>query len=280
MGLFPIIEVNEADMAKKNNGAVASGLSGLDSMIGGFNCGELAIVGGRPAMGTTAFLNTIINNGIVEPEKKISALCVQPGLSVLEARTRLDCLRARVDLNSVASWCITNDELCRLKKADEQIFNAPTVHLCDWPAMKQLFRIRKEAIRVSKECELRVIAVDYLQSMIMAPCSEDAAKICAGLKGLAKRLNVAVILLSRVPRTVERRTDRIPRLSDLEVYGDIEKYADKILFIYREEYYTPTGENKGSAKIVIAKNKGGQTGSVDVSFMRSYLRFDNAPYRS
>ena len=259
---------------------IKSGLTKLDEMIGGFKVGELAIIAGRPSMGKTALLYTIINNGAVEVKENPYVVCFQPNLSAFETRFLLDCLHARVNPLKASRWGITKDEFGRLKKAHKKIFYDPiVVSIYDWPAVKLLSRMRKEVINLHKKTNLKVIAIDHLQSIksdLRSPLShKDTARICASLKRLAEQLNIAVILLSQLPRAVERRRPQIPRLSDLKEYGEIEKYADKILFLYREEYYVPTDTNKGLAKIIVAKNRSGHVGIVDVKFIRKYLRFDN-----
>ena len=262
----------------KSKIVIKTGLTKLDEMIGGFKGGELAVIAGRPSMGKTAFLHTIINNGAVEAKEKPYVLCFQPDLSRIETNLRLDCINARVDIYKASQWQVTKDEFRRLKESHKKIFYESAIWICNM-YIKTLFSIRKEAMYLDKRRSLKVMAIDYLQLLTSDSKRSlnrtDTTRLCASLKRLAKQLNVAVILLSQLPRTVERRRPQIPRLSDLEKYGEVEKYADKILFIYREEYYIPTDTNKGVAKIIVAKNQGGQVGTVDVRFIRSYLRFDN-----
>lgn len=265
-------------MKKKSRIVVRTGLTKLDAIISGFRGGELAVIAGRPSMGTSALLYTILNNGVVETKEKPCVVCFQPELSMLETKLRFDCINARVDILKATQWRITKDELHRLEEAHKKIF--PMVFIYDWPAVKLLSRIRKEAINLNRKCHLKVIAIDYLRlirsEFKRPPSHKDTTRICASLKRLAKQLNVAIILLSRVPRTVERRRPQIPKLLDLKKYGEVEKYADKVLFIYREEYYGPTDGNKGVAKIIVAKNLGGHVGMAGVKFTRRYLCFDNA----
>ena len=264
---------------KKNKVVLKTGLTKLDAMIGGFKAGELTVIAGRPSMGKSAFLYTIINNGAVEVKKRPYVVCFQPDSSTIETRFRLDCLNTRVDLYEASRWRVTNDEFRRLKRAHKKIFDELKIWMCNM-GIKTLCRIRKAAMDLYKTRHLKVIAIDYLQLLMSdsgRPLSrKDATKLCASLKKLAKQLNIVIILLSQVPRAIERRKPQIPILSDLKKYGEIEKYADKILFIYREEYYNPTDENEGAAKIIVAKNRDGQVGIMDVKFTRKCLRFDNA----
>jgi len=265
-------------MEKKNRIVLKTGLTKLDAIITGFRGGELTIIAGRPSMGKSALLHTIINNGAVEVKERPYVVCFQPDLSRLETSLRLDCINARVDIRKATQWQVTKDEFRRLKKSHKKIFDESAIWICNM-YIKTLSRIHKEAMDLDKRRSLKVIAIDYLQlltSNSRRPLNrKDTTRLCASLKRLAKQLNVAIILLSQLPRTVERRRPQIPRLSDLKKYGEVEKYSDKILFIYREEYYGPTDENKGIAKIIIAKNQGGHVGMVDIRFIRSYLRFDN-----
>jgi replicative DNA helicase len=192
---------------------------------------------------------------------------------------RMLCSEARVDLKRVRTGQIRQEEFTALAHAASRLSAAP-IYIDDTPALTVL-ELRAKARRLSRDpnSHLKMIMVDYLQLMRSSEGKDsreqEISEISRSLKALAKELNVPVIALSQLNRQVESRSPPKPRLSDLRESGAIEQDADVIAFIYREEAYDEDTDRKGIAEIIVAKQRNGPIGSVDLAFLREYTRFEN-----
>src|SRR5450631_2988498 len=185
----------------------------------------------------------------------------------------------RLDQQKIRTGRLTNDDWERLSAALGKLNDAP-IHIDETPALNAL-ELRARARRLSRQYggKLGAIIVDYLQLMEAVGDGENRAteisEISRSLKALAKELKVPVMALSQLNRSLEQRTDKRPMMSDLRESGAIEQDADIIMFIYRDEVYNPDTAEKGKAEIIIAKQRNGPIGTIDLTFLGQYTRFEN-----
>ncbi|WP_151446498.1 replicative DNA helicase [Lacisediminimonas profundi] len=255
---------------------VPTGFVDLDRMTSGLQPGDLVIVAGRPSMGKTAFSlnigeNVAIDNGLPVAVFSMEMGGTQLAMRMLGSVGRLDQSRLRVGKLSDEDWP-------RLTHAIQKM-NDAQLYIDETPALSSI-ELRARARRLSRQCgKLGLIIVDYLQLMSANSAGENRAteisEISRGLKGLAKELHCPVIALSQLNRSLEQRTDKRPVMSDLRESGAIEQDADVILFIYRDEVYNPDSPDKGTAEIIIGKQRNGPIGRVRLTFLGQYTKFDN-----
>ena len=192
---------------------------------------------------------------------------------------RMLCSEARVDLSKVRTGHLSDREFRELAEAAGRLSYAP-IYVDDTPAMS-VVELRAKARRLHRDpaAKLKLIVVDYLQLMRSSEGKDsreqEISEISRSLKALAKELQVPVIALSQLNRQVESRSPAVPRLSDLRESGAIEQDADVIMFIYRDDVYNEDSDRKGTADIIIAKQRNGPIGKVELAFLRQYTRFEN-----
>jgi len=256
---------------------VPTGYQDLDKITAGLQPSELIIVAGRPGMGKTAFaLNIAANAAYTGVGAAIFSLEMAKEQLVL----RMLCSEARVNSSKVRSGYLGERDFPQLAKAAGRLHEAP-IYIDDTPAISVL-ELRAKARRLLRDRSKKVglIVVDYLQLMRgMGNANnreQEISEISRSLKALAKELNVPVIALSQLNRKVEDRTGRKPQMSDLRESGAIEQDADVIMFIYREELYDKTNEDvKGKAEVIVEKQRNGPTGTITLTFLGEYTRFEN-----
>jgi replicative DNA helicase len=258
---------------------VPSGFIELDRMTAGLQPGDLIIVAGRPSMGKTAFALNIAEHVALHPTVRLPVAVFsmemsssQLAMRMLSSMAKLDQSRLRTGRLNDEEWGRLTDEIGRL--------NETQIHVDETAALNAL-ELRARARRMKREYgKLGLVVVDYLQLMSASSQGENRAteisEISRSLKALAKELDVPVIALSQLSRAVEQRNDRRPMMSDLRESGAIEQDADVILFIYREEVYSPDKEEaKGRAEVIIGKQRNGPIGRIDLTFLGRYTRFAN-----
>ena len=253
-----------------------TGFADLDKMTSGMHGGELIIVAGRPSMGKTALSMNIGEYVAVEYGLPVAVFSMEmPGtqlaMRMLGSVGRLDQHRMRTGRLSDEDWPKLTHAMQKMSEA--QIFIDETAGL-------NPMELRSRARRLSRQCgQLGLIIVDYLQLMSSSSTGENRAteisEISRSLKGLAKELNVPVIALSQLNRGLEQRPNKRPVMSDLRESGAIEQDADVILFIYRDEVYNPDTQDKGMAELIIGKQRNGPIGTVRLTFLGQYTKFDN-----
>jgi len=262
----------------RNKGAVRglkTGYRDLDNMTAGLQRSDLIILAARPAMGKTGFATNLAYN--VATLNKQAVLFFSLEMSKEQLIDRM-----LADVSGVDSWKIrtgnlSDDDFAKLSEASGELAEAP-IFIDDTPGMTVL-EMRTKARRAAHQGPLGLVIVDYLQLMQSTNARSDGnrvqevSEISRGLKLLARELNVPVIALSQLSRTVEARTPQIPQLADLRESGSIEQDADIVFFIYREEYYNPDTERKNIADIIIAKHRNGPTGKVELYFQADRIRF-------
>lgn len=251
-----------------------TGFTELDELLTGLHAAELLILAARPSVGKTALALNMLNH-IVLKEKK-PALFFSLEMPAEQLASRLLCIESLVDSQKVRVGHISSDELQKLITAGEKLKNAP-VYIDDTPAIT-IFEIRAKARRLAQKEPLGLIVVDYLQlisSDSRADRQNQISEISRGLKMIARELSVPVLALSQLSRAVESRTDQRPQLSDLRESGAIEQDADVVMFIYREDRVKkdPTPEKKGVAEIMIAKQRNGPIGNIELMFWDKYTKF-------
>ncbi len=259
---------------------VETGYYRLDDMTGGLQPGDLIIVAARPSMGKTTFSLNMALNACTGTNARI--LFVSLEMSEEQIAQNLLCAKAEVDANKVRKGQLTDRDWSKLQDAAGRLHQSP-FYIDATPALTPM-QIRTKARRMKKRLGgLELVVVDYLQMVASPPRAENRQQeisvISRSLKELAREIHCPVIALSQLNRSVDSREDHRPRLSDLRESGAIEQDADVIMFLYREDYYkgevVPSGEGS-MTEVIIAKQRNGPTGKVDVLFFPNRLRFTNA----
>ncbi|HVF55587.1 MAG TPA: replicative DNA helicase [Pyrinomonadaceae bacterium] len=256
---------------------LTTGFRDLDEKTSGLQPADLVIVAARPSMGKTAFCLNLARNSAVEGGAVVGIFSLEMSKESLVMRMLSS--EARVDAHRFRNGYLARDEWARLAGALGTLSEAK-IFVDDTPGISVL-EMRAKARRLAAEQRrLDLIIVDYLQLMSGSSRraesrQQEVSQISRELKGLAKELNVPLIALSQLSRAAESRTDHRPQLSDLRESGAIEQDADVVSFIYREEYYNETEENKNTAELIIAKQRNGPTGTVHLAFLKEITRFED-----
>lgn len=255
---------------------VASGLVDLDNMTSGFQKGELIIVAGRPGMGKTALALSMGRNAAVMDQVGVGMFSLE--MANHQLAMRLLCAEGRVDSHLVRTGKLPKSQMKNLSIASGNLAEAP-IYLDDTAGMSVL-EVRAKARRLKAEKDIGLIIVDYLQLMTgpkgVESRQQEISHISRSLKNLAKEIEVPVVALSQLSRAVESRTDRRPQLSDLRESGAIEQDADVVMFLYRPWIYSQEDEDKGKAQVMVAKQRNGPTGNINVTFIDRFARFENS----
>jgi len=267
-----------------DSGGAESGFTQFDEMTGGLHSGELIILAARPSMGKTALAMNIGEH--VSINQKLPVLFVSLEMSGIELADRMLCSLARVNGHRLRNGTISTDDRERLVRKANEISQAP-LFVDDSPS-RTVSEIAAAARRIKRrEGELGMIVIDYLQLIepdnSRDPRQEQVAKIARRLKGIARELSVPLLCLSQLNRQAEDSKDHRPRLSHLRESGAIEQDADVVMFVHREEYYHRGDEKAqfaGQAEIIIAKQRNGPIGDVELTWEADFTRFsDRAPER-
>src|SRR5574341_151355 len=258
---------------------VPTGFVDLDRKTAGLQPGDLIIVAGRPSMGKTAFALNIAEHVALHPTLRLPVAIFSMEMGASQLAMRMLSSIAKIDQHKLRTGRITNEEWPHLTEAIGKL-NDAFIHVDETAALNAL-ELRARARRMKREySKLGLVIVDYLQLMSASSQGENRAteisEISRSLKALAKELEVPVVALSQLSRAVEQRNDRRPLMSDLRESGAIEQDADVILFIYRDEVYSPEREEaKGKAEVIIGKQRNGPIGKVELAFLGQYTRFGN-----
>lgn len=263
---------------------IPTGFTDLDRMTSGLHGGDLIIVAGRPSMGKTAFSINIAENVALDTGLPVAVFSMEMGATQLA--TRMIGSVGRLDQHRMRTGRLEDEDWEKLTTALGRLNEAPI--FIDEGAGLSSFDVRARARRLHRQTgKLGLIVVDYLQLMA-APAgtrtenrATEISEISRSLKALAKELDVPVVALSQLNRGLEQRPDKRPVMSDLRESGAIEQDADLILFIYRDEVYNPDSEDKGTAEIIVGKQRNGPIGRVRLTFIGQHTRFEdfaNADY--
>ena len=270
--------VEQIDHLFETKGAVsgvATGFNDLDKKTTGFQAGDLVIVAGRPAMGKTTFAMNVAETAAISGGMPVAVFSMEmPGEQLA---MRLISSLGRIDQHHIRTGELTDEDWPRITSSISML-SETKLFIDDTPAMSPS-EIRARARRIKREHGLGLVVIDYLQLMQIAGGSENRAteisEISRSLKALAKELAIPVIALSQLNRGLEQRPDKRPVMSDLRESGAIEQDADIILFVYRDEVYNEDSPDKGTAEIIIGKQRNGPIGKVRLTFHGKYTRFDN-----
>ncbi len=256
---------------------IPSGFIEFDELTTGFQPSEFIVVAGRPAMGKTAFCMNIAQ--YVSINKNVPVAIFSLEMSKSQLVQRMLCSEARIDAHNLRRGRLAEKDWGLLSAAAGRLASAP-IFIDDSPGISCL-EIKAKARRLKAQHSLGLVIIDYLQLIQGTTRAEsrqqEISDISRSLKGLARELNIPVIAVSQLSRDVEKRPglEKRPRLSDLRESGAIEQDADLVVFIYREEYYKPKTEKKGIAEAIISKQRNGPTGTVELTFIKEYTKFEN-----
>ena len=277
--LGEVVERMETLLARDSQSditGVATGFADLDRMTSGLQPGDMIVVAGRPSMGKTAFALNIAEHVGVELRLPVAIFSLE--MSGPQLATRFLSSVGRIDQSKLRTGRLTDDEWDRMTVALGKLHEAP-IHIDETGAINST-DLRARARRLHRQFgKLGLIVIDYLQLMSSNRMGENRAteisEISRSIKALAKELQVPIIALSQLSRKVEERTDKRPLMSDLRESGAIEQDADIIMMMYREEYYKPDTQDKGTAEAIIGKHRNGPVGTVRLTFLGEYTKFEN-----
>ena len=255
---------------------ISTGFSDLDEMTSGLQKGDMIVVAGRPSMGKTTLAMNIAEHAAIKSKKPVLVFSMEmPGESLA---MRMMSSLGHIDQHKIRTGKLHDEDWPRLTSAVSMLSEA-TLYIDDTPSMSPA-ELRARARRVARmNKDIGLIVIDYLQLMQIPGFREgrvsEITEISRTLKALAKELNVPVLALSQLNRSLEQRADKRPQMSDLRESGAIEQDADLIIFIYRDEVYHEESPDKGIAEIIIAKQRNGPIGKVRLTFLGQYTRFES-----
>ena len=272
-----ISKLEELYNRKQHITGVATGFSELDYMTTGLHGSELILLAARPAMGKSAFALNIAANAAIKSNVPVAIFNLEMSKDqlvdrILSSEAMVDSNKIRTGKLEEGDWSSVASILGKLSEAQIYIDDTPGISVME---------IRTRCRKLKMEKDIGLIIIDYLQlvqgsnNRKNGSREQEIAEISRSLKILAKELNVPVIALSQLSRAVEQREDHRPMLSDLRESGSIEQDADIVMFLYRDDYYNKDSEDKGLTEVIIAKHRGGSTGTVKLVWMGNYTKFTN-----
>ena len=254
---------------------IPTGFQGLDRLTAGLQPSDLIIVAGRPAMGKTTFAMNLAEHAAIKHGKSVAVFSME--MASLQLVMRLFSSLGQIEQNRIRTGSLDDLDWPKLTSA-MNLLHKSKIFIDDTPALSPA-ELRARARRLKREHDIDMIVVDYLQLMSVPDTREnratEIAEISRSLKTIAKELNIPVVALSQLNRSLEQRPNKRPLMADLRESGSIEQDADLILFIYRDEVYNPETSEKGKAEIIIGKHRNGSTGTVSLAFQGPWLRFVN-----
>ena len=273
-------KLEELYIRKQHITGVPSGFTELDYRTAGFHGSELILIAARPAMGKTAFALNIATNAAVKANVPVAVFSLE--MSKEQLVNRILCSESMVDSNKVRTGKLEEDDWTKLAGAIGPLSEAE-IFIDDTPGIN-ITEIRAKCRKLKLEKNIGMVVIDYLQLIQGSnkrggSREQEISEISRSLKILAKELDVPVIALSQLSRAAEQRPDHRPMLSDLRESGAIEQDADIVMFLYRDDYYNQDSDKKDIAEIIIAKHRGGSTGTVELLWLGSYTKFVNLERR-
>lgn len=268
-------EIEEISKSGQSISGLESGFIDLDAKTSGLNKSALLIVAARPAMGKSAFVLNIAS--YVARHQKTPVMIFNLEMSKEEVTKRILCAESEVDSTKVKNATLESEDWLKLGEASGRLSDMP-IYIDDTPGLTSA-ELRAKCRKAKLEKNIGLVIIDYLQLMESKNKSssrqQEVSEISRSLKILAKELNIPVIALSQLSRATESRTDHRPMLSDLRESGSIEQDADIVMFLHREDYYDANTEKKNVAEVIIAKNRSGSTGTVELAWIPEYTKFAN-----
>ena len=270
--------IERASKTKGNVTGIPTGFTDLDYKTSGLQNSDFILIAARPSMGKTAFVLNIAQYMAFKKDKAVAIFSLE--MSREQLMNRLLSMESKVDSQHLRTGNLKDDEWSKLIESAGMIGESRLM-IDDTPGIS-IGEMRSKCRKYKLEHGLDIIIIDYLQLMSGSGKSssesrqQEISDISRSLKALARELNVPVVALSQLSRAVEQRTDHRPMLSDLRESGAIEQDADVVMFIYRDDYYNKDSENKGIAEIIIAKQRNGPIGTVNLVWLPDYTKFANA----
>lgn len=268
------------EKASKNKGVVTgipTGFIDLDYKLSGLQPSDLVLVAARPSMGKTAFVLNIAQHVAFKKEKGVAVFSLE--MSKEQLVNRLFALESQVDSQMLRTGNLKDSDWEKLIEG-AGIIGRSNLIIDDTPSIS-VSELRSKCRKYKLEHNIELVIIDYLQLMMgsagkrQESRQQEISEISRSLKALARELNVPVVALSQLSRAVESRPDKRPMLSDLRESGAIEQDADVVMFIYRDEYYNKDSDKKRQAEIIIAKQRNGPIGTVDLAWLADYTKFAN-----
>ena len=260
---------------KQHVTGVPTGFIDLDRMTAGLHGSEFILIAARPAMGKSAFALNIGAYAATRANIPVAIFSLE--MAKDQVANRILCSEALVDSNAVRTGELTDEDLSKLAETSGELSQAQI--FIDDTAGISVMEIRAKCRKLKLEKNIGLVIIDYLQlvqgSGKTSSREQEIAEISRSLKILAKEIEVPVIALSQLSRAVEARPDHRPMLSDLRESGSIEQDADIVMFLYRDDYYNEDSEKKNQAEVIIAKQRAGSTGTVDLAWLGQYTKFAN-----
>ena len=260
---------------KEHITGVPTGFAELDKKTAGLHGSELILIAARPAMGKSAFALNIGSYAATRANVPVAIFSLE--MSKEQVGNRILCSEALVDSNNVRTGELNDEELGKLAETSGELSQAP-IYIDDTPGIS-VMEIRAKCRKLKLEKNIGLVIIDYLQliqgSGKTSSREQEIAEISRSLKILAKEIEVPVIALLQLSRAVEARPDHRPMLSDLRESGSIEQDADIVMFLYRDDYYNEDSEKKNIAEVIIAKQRAGSTGTVELAWLGKYTKFAN-----
>ena len=269
-------KIDELYRSKKTVTGLSTGFSELDKMTSGMQASDMIVVAARPSMGKTTFAMNLCEHVALHEKKPVLVFSMEmPGDSLV---MRMLSSLGRINQSNIRSGQLDPDDWPRISSSIQMLSDCG-IYIDDTGGLSPL-EVRTRARRVAREAggQLGLIMVDYLQLMQVPGADNrvnEISEISRSLKGLAKEMNVPVIALSQLNRSLEQRPNKRPVMSDLRESGAIEQDADVIMFLYRDEVYNADSQEKGIAEVIIGKQRNGPIGTARLAFHGQYLRFDD-----
>ncbi|PXW89786.1 primary replicative DNA helicase [Streptohalobacillus salinus] len=260
---------------------IPTGFRDLDKITSGFQRNDLIIVAARPSVGKTAFALNVAQNVATKTDENVAIFSLEMGADQLV--NRMLCAEGNIDAQRLRTGNLEPDDWGKLTMAMGSLSNAG-IFIDDSPGIR-VNEIRSKCRRLKQEHGLGMILIDYLQLIHGSGASakenrqQEVSEISRSLKGLARELNIPVIALSQLSRGVEQRQDKRPMMSDLRESGSIEQDADIVGFLYRDDYYDKESEKQNIIEILIAKQRNGPVGTVELAFIKEYNKFVDLDHR-
>ncbi len=273
-------QLEELYNRKQHITGVPTGFTELDYKTAGLHGSELILIAARPAMGKTAFALNIATNAAARAKVPVAIFSLE--MSKEQLVNRILCSESMVDSNKVRTGKLQEDDWTKLAEAIGPLSESE-IYIDDTPGIS-VAEIRAKCRKLKIEKNIGMVVIDYLQliqgnNKRNGSREQEISEISRSLKILAKELNVPVVALSQLSRAAEQRPDHRPMLSDLRESGAIEQDADIVMFLYRDDYYNQDSEKKDIAEVIIAKHRGGTTGTIELLWLGSYTKFVNLEKR-
>lgn len=270
-----IDKIEQAHITKGGITGVPTGFIDLDYKTAGMQPSDLILVAARPSMGKTAFSLNVIQTAAIKYKKKVAVFSLEMAKDQLV--NRMLCAEAMVDAQKVRTGNLEAEDWDKIARAIPNITGAD-IYIDDTPGIS-VMEMRAKCRRLKLEKGLDLIMIDYLQLMSGNTKGDsrqqEISEISRSLKALAREMDAPVIALSQLSRACEARADHRPMLSDLRESGAIEQDADVVMFLYRDEYYHPDSDKKNIGEVIIAKQRNGPTGTVELVWLGQYTKFAN-----